>query len=182
VSLEGGASGVTWSELVVMDGTGTRCNDLLGPATRIALLPAAETPTIVGFTGVGISPVPPTSRYHEYIDDALPGPNDGAATEISTAFAASVATFRFDPPQNARSFESAMLVVEGFHTVSDTLALRAAVLSGGVPLSGDDVTPGLTPPYATLKFRMDFDPDGGKPWTYKALRALEAGVTTVFTE
>jgi hypothetical protein len=151
---EGGSDGVTWSEVVVMDGLGASCNDLLGPATRIAMLPAAATMTISQFTGVGISPLPPTSRFHEYVDDALPGPNDGAATEISSIASLAVATFRFDPPQNARSFENVSLLV----------------------------TPGLAPPYARVKLSMDLDPDGDKPWTYRALRAIEAGATTLITE
>jgi len=167
VLLYSGSAGCTWSEVIVMDGAGDRCNDLLGMDARIALLQPASTAANEGWTA--------DPNVHSYIKDPLPGPSDASSVFSPTAGTHFFCTF--GPPPVARSYEAVVLCVEGLRSESGSPAFRTRARSSGVTIVGDLVDEDVGDA-GFGRLRLELDPHGSKAWTRSTLSALQAGVIT----
>lgn len=178
-SFWGAGGGTVWSELVIMDGSGERCNDLLGPQTRLKLLKPINTTPGSLWAGY-VNATPTAGELHTFVDDSLPGASDAAATHVETNALAAAALFGFEPPPDARSYEAVTVLIEGTRTTSETPAF-AAVLTpeiGTVQRQGALAAPD-NPDYLVARLSLELNPHGSRPWTRQALRDLLAGVNTL---
>lgn len=173
VTLSGADSGCTWSECLLMDGSDLRCNDLLGPDTRIALLRPLSVQAGATWTG-SEDGSPSSAALATLVDDEIPGGHDGVETAIVTALTDQSALFAFEPPPEARAYEHVQVLVEGIRT-DESPGFAARLESSTVVRTGSYKEPTVDEP-ALAKLSVPLNPRGAVPWTRATLGALRSGV------
>ena len=169
VQLGGAAGGVYWSDLLVMDGSGARCSDMLGPRTRVALLRPLANGAEADWTAS-----PTTGGATAALDDDIPGASDGADTYITTSTVTHKSTVTCEPlGPEAENIEAAAVLLEAEATTQgvQAIGISGSTQSAGATASLNAVGAG----YRVARHTMHGNPATGGRWTRASVSALRVG-------
>lgn len=165
-----GASGSQnqFDDIVLMDGSGTELNDLLGDCRIYEdLLPTSDTADADFTLSAG-------ANGYALVDDPA-GDHDGDATYIESATLTDLSMFGMgDLPGTVSNVYCVATVTAGKKTDSSPREVSAQIRSSGNIQAG--ATHALATTYNQWRDYYPLDPNGSIAWTASAVNALEAGV------
>lgn len=160
-----------WDDIIILDGSGSINNDLLGDCRIATLLPNADTAQEDWDLSTG-------SDSYDLINDTIPGIHDEDSTYIEEDTVGNETRCEFEnSPSDAASIKAVVLSTALRKTDAGQRTARGLINSNGTESVGATRYPSTD--YQTYRDIYETNPDGGGAWSKSAVDALEAGVEVV---
>jgi hypothetical protein len=160
-----------WDDIIMMDGTGSECNDFIGDVKITTLMPTSDD-AVNDWSNSG------GGGAYADIDDPIVGTHNGDTDYIYSATPTDKSLFGYE---NLASTPAAIYAVNVLSQVKKDDAgartMGAYLDSNGTTDSGSAFSP--TTGYLDYQSFWTLDPDTSAAWTYSGVNALLAGVELV---
>jgi hypothetical protein len=168
---ENASDGVTFDDIVIMDGSGTKLNDFIGDSRISPLLPNADTATADWALSAGLN-------GYDLINDTMPGGHDGDGTYIYSNTVSEKSLFDLENlSTNPETIHAVSVNVAAKKSDSGTRTMRAYLDSNGTTDNGSAWS--IATSYEIWRYYWDTDPNTSLAWLIAGINALKVGVEVV---
>lgn len=164
-----GSDGTRWDDVVIMDGTGSQMNALLGRDRRIvALVPDADTAQEDFSCSSG-------SDSYAMLDDTIPGDHDSDSSYIYSTTLGHITRCELEDLSIEVSTVHAIALITVMREAGGNMNARPLIRSNGTDSNGTNQTE-LISSFLPYKDYWELDPDGAVAWDADSVSVLEIGV------